>query len=240
MENALKQQISVSNQEIFLRRLLPSATKLRRLCFYTCLSFCSQGGWYPSMHCRWYPSMSCSRGTVLSKHALQQGGACSGGCGDTPPRKQTATVADGTHHTGMHSCFESVAAIFRKYKTDVFIIITARKRSLGQGNVFTAVCHSVHSGHRSGRYASYWNAYLLYRCLLFGPGIVLSLLTLFTFTTFTSLTTRLLCHARRANLALNLHSDQLKANKHQQICNIICYPGICDYCKKQLLLCCKV
>ena len=23
---------------------LPSATKLRRLCFYTCLSFCSQGG----------------------------------------------------------------------------------------------------------------------------------------------------------------------------------------------------
>ena len=26
------------------RHLLPSATKLRRLCFYTCLSFCSQGG----------------------------------------------------------------------------------------------------------------------------------------------------------------------------------------------------
>ena len=27
---------------------------LRRLCFYTCLSFCSrgEGGWYPSMHCR--------------------------------------------------------------------------------------------------------------------------------------------------------------------------------------------
>ena len=27
--------------------LLPSATKLRRLCFYTCLSFCSQGGGLP-------------------------------------------------------------------------------------------------------------------------------------------------------------------------------------------------
>ena len=27
-----------------------------------------------------------------------------------------------------------------------FIIITARKRSLGQGNVFTNVCHSVHRG----------------------------------------------------------------------------------------------
>ena len=44
---------------------LPSTTKLRRLYFYTCLSFCSQGegmvsqhalqqvsGWYPSMPCR--------------------------------------------------------------------------------------------------------------------------------------------------------------------------------------------
>ena len=29
---------------IFYFNLLPSATKLRRLCFYTCLSFCSQWG----------------------------------------------------------------------------------------------------------------------------------------------------------------------------------------------------
>ena len=28
-----------------------------------------------------------------------------------------------------------------------------------------SVSHSVHSGHRSGRYASYWNAYLSYRLL---------------------------------------------------------------------------
>ena len=41
---------------------------------------------------------------------LQGGGVCSGDCsggalrGETPP-KQTATVADGTHPTGMHSCF---------------------------------------------------------------------------------------------------------------------------------------
>ena len=93
--------------------LLPSATKLRRLFFYTCLSFCPQGwGCYPRIHCRWYPSMPCSRGV----HA--QGGGCSQGCllwwgggsaprgrCETPPRKQTATVADGTHPTGMHSCF---------------------------------------------------------------------------------------------------------------------------------------
>ena len=69
---------------------------------------------------------------VVSQHALQQGGCaipaclaggipaclatglggwvCSGGgclllgCVENPPRKQTATDADGTHPTGMHSC----------------------------------------------------------------------------------------------------------------------------------------
>ena len=30
--------------------------------------------------------------------------------------------------------------------SDVYDIITARKRSLGQGNIFTPVCHSVHRG----------------------------------------------------------------------------------------------
>ena len=77
------------------------------------------------------------------------------------------------------------------------MIITARKRSLGQGNIFAPVCHSVHRGgtwagnpqqvypqagtppgwytplgrytpwamhagirSTSGRYASYWNAFL--------------------------------------------------------------------------------
>ena len=42
-------------------------------------------------------------GCVLSQHALQRGGACSRGCVETP-QKQTATVADGTHPTGMHAC----------------------------------------------------------------------------------------------------------------------------------------
>ena len=59
------------------------------------------------------------------------------------------------------------------------LMFTARKRSLGQGNVFISVCDSVHGGvdtpplvdtpnplgyygirSTSGRYASYWNAYL--------------------------------------------------------------------------------
>ena len=63
-------------------------------------------------------------------------------------------------------------------------IFTARKRSLGQGNIFAPVCHSVHRGRgvpgqvppgqvhtptmhagirsTSGRYASYWNAFLFH------------------------------------------------------------------------------
>ena len=52
-------------------------------------------------------------------------------------------------------------------------LVTSRKRSLGQGNVFTGVCLStghmtrgsasrgLPTGEESGRYASYWNAFLL-------------------------------------------------------------------------------
>ena len=32
----------------------------------------------------------------------------------------------------------------------LFYVITARKRSLGQGNIFTPVCHSVHGGGGRG------------------------------------------------------------------------------------------
>ena len=31
-----------------------------------------------------------------------------------------------------------------------YLFITARKRSLGQGNIFTPVCHSVHTGVPGG------------------------------------------------------------------------------------------
>ena len=91
-------------------------------------------------------------------------------------------------------------------------LITARKRSLGQGNIFTPVCHSVQSGgvlqggvlpggawsrgvpgpgggcllpgvpggdppgYCCGRYASYWNAFLL-KIGLFGSKSVNSLKT---------------------------------------------------------------
>ena len=62
---------------------LPSATKLRRLCFYTCLSVHS-GGVSTSVH------------TGIPPQYTPPGA-------DTPPQ-QTATAADGTHPTGMHSC----------------------------------------------------------------------------------------------------------------------------------------
>ena len=67
-------------------------------------------------------------------------------------------------------------------------VFTARKRSLGKGNVFTRMCHSVHGRSlygvtsclslvpcpfqgrspsvKSGRYASYWNAFLFRNKLL--------------------------------------------------------------------------
>ena len=116
--------------------LLPSATKLWRLCFYRCVSVHGgggipaclagvipaclaaglRGGCYPSMHCRWYPSMPCNRSPGGAPRGSGPGGACSGGvpapgvCVETPPPK-----ADGyccglfTHPTGMHSCSETIS-----------------------------------------------------------------------------------------------------------------------------------
>ena len=80
-----------------------------------------------------------------------------------------------------------LSILFSVMSTKPNRIITACKRSLGQGNSFTPVCHSVHGGGgvpgqvhpqtrypppprssacweiraTSGRYASYWNAFLL-------------------------------------------------------------------------------
>ena len=85
------------------------------------------------------------------------------------------------------------SAFIQNYPFKAKIIITARKRSLGRGNIFVSVCHSVHRGEYLGRYtpqagihppgqvhppamhagirstseryASYWNAFLfLFSC----------------------------------------------------------------------------
>ena len=97
--------------------LLPSATKLRRLCFYTCLSFCPRGGGVlPQCMLGYHPPSRPppgadpppprSRHTARSRHPP---GA------DTPQEQispETATVADGTHPTGMHSCLISIYFVY--------------------------------------------------------------------------------------------------------------------------------
>ena len=47
-----------------------------------------------------------------------------------------------------YSCAIKIKAICEKsnYTATLIIIITARKRSLEQGNIFRSVCHSVHRG----------------------------------------------------------------------------------------------
>ena len=74
--------------------ILLSANKVvERYCFYTCLSFCSQrGGVHPLG--RHNPLADIPPGQTPPQ-------------ADTPGQTytpKTATVADGTHPTGMHSC----------------------------------------------------------------------------------------------------------------------------------------
>ena len=99
---------------------------LRRLCFYTCLSFCSRGrgspGPYPKGRLRCLAggvSRPIPRGEVegFGRGGLQahiQGGrlgasgwgVCIPACTEAEPPspvQQTATAADGTHPTGIHS-----------------------------------------------------------------------------------------------------------------------------------------
>ena len=45
-------------------------------------------------------------GECVSQHALRQ---------SPPPPQQTATATGGTHHTGMHSCFYSIAEVWPQF-----------------------------------------------------------------------------------------------------------------------------
>ena len=87
---------------------LPSANEVaERLWFYTCLSFCPQGGVCPSACCDTPPPGQTPPGSrdplpLGSRHPPRESRHQPPSVADTP--KQTATVADGTHSTGMHSC----------------------------------------------------------------------------------------------------------------------------------------
>ena len=68
-----------------------------------CLSFCSQGGVYPSMYWgRWPPGQTPPADTPLPS-ACWNTHPCPVHAGIHP--LPTATAADGTHPTGMHTCF---------------------------------------------------------------------------------------------------------------------------------------
>ena len=89
---------------------LPSANEVCEGCFYTCLSFCPEGGLGPGPGGGWGVWLGqVSRPRPRGRLGGLAGG-CSGpegcipACTETPPQ-QTATAADGTHPTGMHSCY---------------------------------------------------------------------------------------------------------------------------------------
>ena len=81
-----------SGRDLFTtKQFLPSATKLQRLCFYTCLSVILFTGGSASLHAGTPPGP----GTPPPWDQAPP----------PTPLQQTATVADGTHPTGMHSCY---------------------------------------------------------------------------------------------------------------------------------------
>ena len=84
----------VTNQVRFAKQslpffFLPSATKLRRLCFYTCLSFCSQGG-VPGLVPPWDQVHPPEPGTPPGRYTT---------CPGTPPRIRY-TLWDQVHPLG--------------------------------------------------------------------------------------------------------------------------------------------
>ena len=97
----------ISYEKVKLITIRNEVAKVMFLQMYVC----PRGrGRYPSMPCRWYPTYlvaGLQGGCLLPGGCLLLGVACSGtGCeGDLPTSLQTATVADGTHPTGMHSRF---------------------------------------------------------------------------------------------------------------------------------------
>ena len=118
---------------------------LRRLCFYTCLAFCSRGGGcIPACIAGGIPACLAAGlqgGMVVSQHPLQVSTPtpCSwgGGCGDTPIM---AIAVGRTHPTGMHSCYN----IFPKMDKN---------------------CHKIHK-----HYCQFYNPYssILYFCHVMG------------------------------------------------------------------------
>ena len=122
---------------------------LRRLCFYTCLSFCLWGGGcYPSMHCRWYPSMPCSRspGEV--------------GSPGPHPRGKLRGIWSVTHSQG--GSWEGSGPDPQPRGKLRGMGVSAQGGTCSRGGACSRwVQRPPHDGYCCGRYASYWNVFLL-------------------------------------------------------------------------------
>ena len=132
LNHSLNLTIHDASEIALLRDFYRPQTKFAKVTFLH-VSACPQGGGLQA-HTQgggWevWPGDGGSRPRPggVSQHALRQ------------TTQQTATAADGTHPTGMHSFFIAVLIY-----TKVPYLPPATK--LRQGNVFTPVCHSVHRG----------------------------------------------------------------------------------------------
>ena len=112
---------------------LPSATKLRRLCFYTCLSFCPQGGgvclsaWWdtllgpgtppeqPPPHPWDQAPPTRTRHHPPGTRHRPLGAGTPPDQAPPPPGAETATAVDGTHPTGRHSFGFGIFEIRRNF-----------------------------------------------------------------------------------------------------------------------------
>ena len=93
-----------------------------RLCFYTCLWFCSQGGGLlpgglPGPGMSTTGGWSATRGGAWSQGGLLPGGCLVQGGGLLPgvcrERPMMATAAGSTHPTGMHSCLCYISSFIK-------------------------------------------------------------------------------------------------------------------------------
>ena len=159
---------------LFTQIITVCKQSLRRLCFYTCLSFCSQWG------CLGPGPGGLPRGGCPDPGGRPRpgGGPGSEGRGvqaqaqggvhpsiteaDTPPVDSYCCGLYASYWNAFlfiyvfNSLLQQNAFKLNEVNGNCSqtseIIITARKRSLGQGNIFTPVCHSVHRGEYLTRY----------------------------------------------------------------------------------------
>ena len=104
--------------------------KLRSLCFYTCLSFCPQGGGVCFSAC-WDTTPPPRVGTPQEQAPRSRPPKSRPPLEQTPPGAGTlpemATVADSTHPTGMHSCFHEYVWSVMQTISEICIRITTWK-----------------------------------------------------------------------------------------------------------------